>query len=97
MESPRITTDKEASFQIIETFDADEKDWYQQDVQDFACGDTKICKQCGIDKPLSAFRIEKMGKGGRKAICKMCVNQTSITREEIIDAVADKLIMRMSL
>lgn len=32
----------------------------------------KICSKCGIEKELSEFHKQAMGKNGRRAICKIC-------------------------
>ena len=37
----------------------------------------KACKQCGNIQPYSAFRKEKKGVGGRKAICRACSSEPS--------------------
>jgi len=56
------------SFQIIGTDDSIHTD--------FGCGDTKVCKECGEDKPLLEFHKEALGILGRKAICKSCLHKT---------------------
>lgn len=38
---------------------------------------TKVCKECGIEKPLSEFHIAKLGKQGRKAQCIECYTPKS--------------------
>lgn len=37
-------------------------------------GKTKICTQCGAEKPLDQFSRQKLGKLGRTAACKPCRN-----------------------
>jgi len=36
---------------------------------------TKVCKECGDEKPLEAFAIGRGNKGGRRPRCKACVTQ----------------------
>ena len=84
--------------EIIKAYDP--MDMYHEafDSQEFACGDTKTCKVCGDEKPLIEFYHEKKGLQGRKAICKTCMHKKgNITREDILNAVADKLIIKMGL
>ncbi len=35
--------------------------------------DSKVCRQCKVDKPLSAFHKKKQGRLGREARCKECL------------------------
>ena len=77
---------------------------------DFGAG-FKVCSMCGEEKPLSEFHKDASSKFGRKSACKECVNPInreakrrenskkvgSFTREEILNAVADRLIVRMGL
>ena len=69
MESTRITENKETDFQIIACDDTP----YTKQITDFGSGDTKVCKECGLEKPLSEFRVESKGIGNRKAVCKICM------------------------
>lgn len=44
----------------------------------------KICTSCRLSKPLSEFYKWKLGKGGRRAACKVCsnyVNKASIAKD----------------
>lgn len=34
--------------------------------------DTKICKKCGIEKPISEFHNQKSMKDGKRTRCKSC-------------------------
>jgi len=35
---------------------------------------TRVCKQCGIEKPLTEFHESKVHRGGRKPMCGSCYN-----------------------
>jgi 5-methylcytosine-specific restriction endonuclease McrA len=37
--------------------------------------ETKICKKCGVEKPLSMYQKYTVGKGGIRNICKTCENE----------------------
>ena len=91
------------SIKIIDTYD---EDWaYSDNVQEFACGATKTCTGCGIEKPVSEYHRHKNGKYGVDSKCKVCISgikgkhkaKDGITRDDILDRVADKLIARMAL
>ena len=75
-----------------------------EQVQEFACGPTKICSVCGSERPVSEFR--KNAFDVREDTCRICQSTNRlgftshkgiISREEILDRVADKLILRMGL
>jgi len=34
----------------------------------------RVCKKCGVEKPLSEFHESKVNKGGHKPICRDCYN-----------------------
>jgi hypothetical protein len=59
-------------------------------IQEFACGDTKTCTQCGTEKPLKEFHIDKTGAMGRKAYCKSCKSRYDSNRKA---GVSDDMIM----
>ena len=71
-------------------------------LQKFASGPTRYCTDCGDEKPITEFH--KNGDRHRSQ-CKSCRSKHrgggarygDITREDIIDRVADKLIARMAL
>ena len=77
---------------------------------DFGAG-FKVCSMCGDEKPLDEFHKDASGKLGRKSACKACVNPInretkrrealkkvgSFTRAEILEAIVDRLIVRMGL
>ena len=58
----------------------------------------KVCKKCGIEKPITEFHKQATGKLGVKAVCKECYNrhyrekhppkERNITREWSISAIA---------
>lgn len=33
---------------------------------------TKVCIECGVEKPLEEFRLDNRGKFGRRTTCKVC-------------------------
>ena len=68
MESDRTSKEKGTGIQLIASYDDD----------DFGAG-YKTCKTCGYGKPLDEFRVEAKGVGGRKAICKACSSERTIT------------------
>ena len=67
MDSVRETKTDGTGFQLIASSD-----------DEFACG-YKDCKVCGDTKPLKEFRVEAKGVGGRKAICRACSSERTIT------------------
>ena len=68
MESNGTSKEKGTGIQLIASYDDD----------DFGAG-YKTCKTCGYGKPLDEFRVEAKGVGGRKAICKACSSERTIT------------------
>ena len=99
MDSERDAQEKATGVHIISSYD---EDWaYSDNVQEFACGDTKHCTVCREEKPVLEF--DRNGQGYRGE-CKACRSRKrnsgrigDITREDILDRVADKLIARMAL
>ena len=67
MDSLRSTKEKGSSFELIASSD-----------DEFACG-YKECNTCGVLQPYDNFRVEAKGVGGRKAICKDCSSERTIT------------------
>ena len=67
MDSLRSTKEKGSSFELIASSD-----------DEFACG-YKECNTCGVLQPYDNFRVEAKGVGGRKAICKACSSERTIT------------------
>ena len=67
MDSLRSTKEKGSSFELIASSD-----------DEFACG-YKECNTCGVLQPYDNFRVEAKGVGGRKAICRACSSERTIT------------------
>lgn len=79
------------AFEILATDDS---------VQEFACGPTKICKVCQVEKPLAEFHKNRGRADGHRNTCKSCrrvSNSNGISREEIVQAVAAQIILRLGL
>ena len=45
---------------------------------------SKICKGCQIDKPLSAFGVQKLGKYGHRSRCNECRKQYRLENRDVI-------------
>ena len=71
MESNRTSQEKGTGIQLI----ASSEDFLNDE---FACG-YKECNTCGVLQPYDNFRVEAKGVGGRKAICKACSSERTIT------------------
>ena len=50
----------------------------------------KVCKKCGVEKPLSDFHLSKGGYLGVRARCKACVNKGCIRVDNIDPKVCNK-------
>lgn len=43
--------------------------------------ETKVCKGCGVEKPLAAFDAKGTGSGGRRAVCKACMRARRVAKD----------------
>ena len=69
MDSERAAKTEGTGLQIIASQDLSFGAYTIDD--DFGSG-FKTCRECGTPTPLTEFRREKKGVGGRKAVCKKC-------------------------
>jgi len=96
MDSSRSSGDGRTGFQLVAS-------------DDFGCGPTNICKQCGVEKPVDEFHRDSTMVLGVKNVCKLCSSQYSKARNRskklpnsdipnrIIDRAAHILLERMGL
>ena len=68
MDGSRSTEKNGSSFQIVAS-------------EDFGSGPTKVCKTCGIEKPLSEYHKDRATQDGHKHICKSCKSKYDTRRK----------------